>query len=60
MALSNLDRRSFLRGAGASALLTAATFEPAMAKVPSVLMRSLPEDFDFDSPYDRVGTDCIK
>ena len=60
MALSNLDRRSFLRGAGASALLTAATFEPAMAKVSSVLMRSLPEDFDFDSPYDRVGTDCIK
>ena len=39
MALSNLDRRTFLRGAGASALLTA-TFEPTMAKVPSVLMRS--------------------
>jgi len=60
MTMSNLDRRSFIRGAGASALLTAATFEPAMAKAPSVLMRSAREDFDFDSPYDRVGTDCIK
>ena len=60
MTMSKLDRRSFLRGAGASALLAAATFEPAMAKAPSVLMRSAREDFDFDSPYDRVGTDCIK
>jgi cystathionine beta-lyase len=60
MASSNLDRRSFLRGAGASALLTAATFEPVLAERPSILLRTAQKDFDFETPYDRVGTNCVK
>ncbi len=51
MASSNLDRRSFLRGAGASALLTAATFEPVLAERPSLLLRTAQKDFDFRKAF---------
>ncbi len=56
-----LDRRAFLRGAGATALLGAVGVKPAMAagltEGPSAAGNQV---FDFDEIYDRVGTDCTK
>ncbi len=56
-----VDRRTFLRGAGASALLGAAGVRPAGA---AELLRQgrTPEHdvFDFDEEFDRFGTDCTK
>ena len=58
---SGLDRRAFLRNAGATALLGAVGVKPAMAagltEGPSTLQSQV---FDFDEIYSRVGTDCTK
>jgi cystathionine beta-lyase len=56
-----VDRRTFLRGAGATAILGAVGARPALA---SELLgnRLTPgqQAFDFDEVYSRVGTDCTK
>ena len=61
-----LDRRGFLRSAGVGALVGAvgadrlAAAGVASPESPLGLSRLLREPFDFDTPFDRVGTDCSK
>lgn len=56
-----LDRRTFLRGAGASALLGAAGVRPVGGSVlPVAGFDPASQVFDFDEPFDRFGTDCTK
>lgn len=56
-----LDRRTFLRGAGASALLGAAGVRPVGASTtPLARLAGDRQVFDFDEPLDRFGTDCTK
>ena len=57
------NRRTFLKSAGATALAGAATsgsslFHPGAAAAAAVQDGS--GQFDFDTPYDRIGTDCSK
>ena len=58
---SHLNRRSFLKNAGLTALVSAVgpgTALPAYAGgVPSGSDSSV---FDFDTPYDRIGTDSVR
>jgi cystathionine beta-lyase len=50
-----LDRRAFLRNAGLTALAGAAARRPVAAtELPGAAA------FDFDTIYNRVGTDCVK
>ena len=56
-----LNRRMFLKGAGAVAGAAAAgtsLWTPAAAA--AAPMQDGSGGFDFDAPYDRVGTDCAK
>ncbi len=55
-----LSRRAFLRNAGMTAIAGAAgtAVSPRMASAASE--RAADDLFDFDTPYNRVGTDCIK
>lgn len=58
-----LNRRMFLKGAGATALAGAATSGASLLN-PMASMAAPAQDgsggFDFDTPYDRIGTDCAK
>ena len=56
-----LNRRAFLKGAGATAVLGAVGAKSASATEASGLP-SVPLDptYDFDEVFDRVGTDCSK
>ena len=56
-----LDRRTFLRGAGVGALLGASGLRPLSAE--SWISGATPTErrlFDFDQILDRRGTDCTK
>jgi cystathionine beta-lyase len=56
-----LDRRTFLRGAGASALLGAAGVKPVgAANLAAGAPVGRQQTFDFDEIYDRTGTNCTK
>ena len=56
-----LDRRTFLRGAGASVLLSAAGMQRAVAETRTpIAFPPGPQVHDFDEIYNRVGTDCVK
>ena len=56
-----LDRRTFLRGAGASALLGAAGVKPVgAANFAGGALFGQEQVFDFDEIYDRRGTNCTK
>ena len=56
-----LDRRSFLRTAGATALVGATGAQPAAGAASTLLDFSQEsQKFDFDQLYDRVGTDSSK
>ena len=60
---SAINRRLFLKSAGMTALASAATTGTSLASgTGSEAVSLAPPDgvFDFDTPYDRVGTDCIK
>lgn len=57
-----LNRRAFLRNAGMTALAGAVGTGTSWATAPGTAALKPPADatFDFDTPYSRVGTDCIK
>jgi len=57
---SSLDRRTFLRGAGAGALLSAAGVRPASASQFAAGIPGQEQVFDFDEELDRFGTHCVK
>jgi cystathionine beta-lyase len=55
------DRRSFLTGAGRGASVLA--LGPLLASVSSGAAQAaapMSGKFDFDTPYNRIGTDCVK
>jgi cysteine-S-conjugate beta-lyase len=53
-----LNRRAFLRNAGVSALAGAVSVNGSMeAAAP---LKSPPVKYDFDTPYNRIGTDSVK
>ncbi len=55
------DRRSFLTGAGRGASVLA--LGPLLASVSSGAAQAaapMGGKFDFDTPYNRIGTDCVK
>ena len=57
-----LNRRTFLRSAGTAAIAGAATSGASLLR--PGMAAAAPQDgsgaFDFDTPYERVGTDCAK
>ncbi len=57
-----LNRRTFLRSAGMTALAGAVGTGASAAEEAATARSAEAADgmFDFDTPYDRVGTDCIK
>ncbi len=62
MSRSNgLDRRAFLRRAGATAVIGAVGAKDALAFEPSdASSAGARQEYNFDEIYDRVGTDCTK
>ena len=58
---NRLNRRAFLKNAGMTALVGAVGAGTSVAAAaPSVTTEPADDMFDFDTPYSRVGTDCIK
>lgn len=56
-----LNRRAFLKNAGMTALVGAVgTGSSMVTAAPSVAPEPAGAVFDFDTPYNRIGTDCIK
>ena len=58
-----LNRRLFLKGAGATALAGAATSAVSLwdsRAAAAAPLQGGSGGFDFDAPYDRIGTDCAK
>ena len=61
-----LDRRTFLRGAGTSVLLTAAGASTLAYTRRATAQPAAPngtptrDDYDFDEVYDRIGTDSVR
>ncbi|NOX69255.1 MAG: aminotransferase class I/II-fold pyridoxal phosphate-dependent enzyme [Gammaproteobacteria bacterium] len=58
--LNGLNRRAFLKGASMTALAgavgTGSTVSAAAATTPGMINGK----YDFDTPYSRIGTDCVK
>lgn len=58
--LNGLNRRAFLKGASMTALAgaigTGSTLAMAAASTPGMVNGK----FDFDTPYNRIGSDCVK
>ena len=58
---TGLDRRAFLKSAGMTALAGAVgTASSAEAAVAGATVQPQGSRFDFDTVYDRIGTDCSK
>ena len=58
---NGLDRRAFLRKAGATAVIGAVGTKDALAlEPPEASSAGVPQEYDFDQVYDRVGTDATK
>ncbi len=58
---NGLDRRAFLRRAGATAVIGAVGAKDALAFEPSdAPSPGARQEYNFDEIYDRVGTDCTK
>ena len=56
-----LDRRAFLKNAGLTAVIGAVgSGTPLAAAASAVTADAAGGVFDFDTPYNRVGTDCTK
>ena len=54
------NRRSFLRGAGLTAVAGAMGPGAAIAGLPAFMEEPADGRYDFDTPYDRSGTHCFK
>src|SRR5690242_19193273 len=55
------NRRAFLRGAQMTALVGAVGTRASLAAAAAVEATGTPDGkYDFDTPYNRVGTDCTK
>ena len=58
---TGLDRRSFLRNAGMTALAGAVGTRTSLAgETAGPAFGPSDGKYDFDTPYNRIGTDCIK
>ena len=59
---SGLNRRSFLRNAGLTALVGAVAPGSSLAAAAGAALVTAPDatKFDFDTPYSRIGTDSTK
>lgn len=58
---TDLDRRAFLKSAGMIALVGAVGSGTAEGVVASSAVVQPPQSqFDFDTVYNRIGTDCSK
>src|SRR5471030_2773225 len=59
-----LNRRSFLRNAGLTAVVGAVGGGGTLAAAAATVVAGAPEGingkFDFDTPYNRIGTDSVK
>ncbi len=56
-----LNRRSFLKSAGATALAGTVGAGTSMASIPTrIAQQSTGTEYDFDEVYSRIGTDCTK
>ncbi|HEY7290145.1 MAG TPA: aminotransferase class I/II-fold pyridoxal phosphate-dependent enzyme [Vicinamibacterales bacterium] len=57
-----LDRRAFLRSAGLTAIAGAAVGSGASEAIAAAAAPAAVTNgkFDFDTPYNRIGTDCVK
>jgi cystathionine beta-lyase len=61
MSQNELDRRSFLRNAGVAAVAGAVSgVSPLAAAAAPKTAEPAPGRFDFDTPLNRFGTDCVK
>jgi cystathionine beta-lyase len=59
---AGLDRRSFLKNAGMTALVGAVGTGVSSATAAAGVAFEAPPNgkYDFDTPYSRIGTDCVK
>jgi cystathionine beta-lyase len=58
---NGLNRRTFLRNAGMTALVgTVSNATPLGAAAATAAFEAAPGTFDFDTPYNRLGTDSTK
>ena len=57
--ITGLNRRAFLKNAGLTAVAGAVTSNTPLAAAAEVALAAN-GSFDFDTPYNRVGTDCSK
>jgi len=58
---NGLDRRAFLKTAGATAVIGAVGTKDALAlELPETTSPGARQEYDFDQIYDRVGTDATK
>jgi cystathionine beta-lyase len=57
---NGLDRRSFLRNAGMTALVGAVSGKGATAIAAGLNDEPVNGKYDFDTPYSRVGSNCVK
>ncbi len=59
--MQGFNRRAFLRGAQMTALVGAVGTRASLAAAAAVEATGTPDGkYDFDTPYNRVGTDCTK
>jgi cystathionine beta-lyase len=57
---NGLDRRAFLRNAGMTALVGTVGSRTSLATAAGATVEAANGKFDFDTPYSRIGTDCVK
>jgi cystathionine beta-lyase len=57
---AGLDRRSFLRSAGLTAVASAVGSAAGGTSLAAAAGAAANGSFDFDTPYSRLGTDCTK
>ena len=58
---TGLNRRTFLKGAGLTALAgTVGTGAASTAAAADGMPYMIDGKYDFDTPYNRIGTDCVK
>jgi len=58
--MNGLNRRAFLKGASMTALAGAVGTGSTIAAAASAPSGMINGKYDFDTPYSRIGTDCVK